>query len=494
MAAQEKGAGVMTAKATALSPRRLMLLTGLLVAAIGVLFFGKIEDEAESRRIETALRVENAASECGVAANVALMTGDPVSKSLRACAPGGRAAVYHLSSTGDVLAATGSVKSADFEPADAQGLALTERGSAVILLTSGKAVVAWRPLDNGEAALVAAPVEDIYARSPVSLFYLLVLSAVSVAIASLMAAFIRQSRAAALAAGAVDTLQATTASLAAGRAGVWSFDAKERTVSISRTFLEAAGLGGRDRSFTMREITALVHPDDLRGALAVITGDTSGVTEASVRIRQPAGGWTRAYLRTAGAATRFNRSGLAFDLSGSKSMSPSAAIAEARLKDAIESIPGSLRTLGRARKARRLEPPLRHRSSASRPKRSSRGSPPWNSPRWPAAAATSSRNFRAGRDDRRTERRSRAAERQLAAHIPPSDRRGRSCLHRVQRDRTRRRMRAQKKKERELEATVSDLQSLATRSFRDDAKIRSRKTPRRRCKPVKERVSREYEP
>lgn len=339
MTAQDKRAGVAAAKANVLSPRRLMLLTGLLVAAIAVLFFGKIEDEAETRRTETALRVENAAGECGTAVNVALMTGEPVRKALAACAPGGRSAVFHLSSAGDVLAAAGSVKTADLEPADVQGLSLGERGRTTLLLKSGKAVVAWRPLDNGETALVAAPAADIYTRSPVWIFYFLVLSAVSVAVASLMAAFIRQSRAAALAAGAVETLHATNAAMLAGRSGVWTFDGKERTLFLSRTFLEAISLGARDRTFTMRELTALVHPDDLRGALAIVTGDTSGVTETPVRLREPTGGWSRAYFRTASEATRFSRSGIAFELSGSKSLSPGAAIAEARLKDAIESIP-----------------------------------------------------------------------------------------------------------------------------------------------------------
>jgi two-component system cell cycle sensor histidine kinase PleC len=329
----------MTAKADALSPRRLMLLTGLLVLAIAVLFFGKIQEENDGRRVETALRVERAAAECGAEANIALMTGDPVKKALAACGPGGRSAVYHLSSAGDVLAAAGAARTTRFEPVDAQGLALQKRGAAIIPLKTGKAFVAWRPLDNGEATLVAAPVDDLYARSPAFLFYLLVLSAVAIAIASLMAAFIRQSRAAAVAAGAVDALQAINVALASGRAGTWSFDQKERAVAISKTFLEAVGLGSRDRLFTMREITALVHAEDLRAALAVITGETSGVTEAVIRLRQPAGGWTRTFFRTSSAATRFNRSGTAVDLSGSKSVAPGAAIAEARLKDAIESIP-----------------------------------------------------------------------------------------------------------------------------------------------------------
>jgi two-component system cell cycle sensor histidine kinase PleC len=339
MAAEEKAAGVLTASAQALSPRRLMLLTGILVTAIAVLFFSKIREENDARRTETALRVEAAAAECGSAANVALMTGDPVAKTLATCSPGGRAAAYHLSATGDVLAQTGAAKSLRLEPADARGLDLGKRGVAVIPLKTGKAVAAWRPLDNGEATLIAAPVDDIYARSPAWLFYILVLSAVSLGIASLMAAFIRQSRAAALAAGAVETLQAADAALAAGRSGTWIYNQKDRTVFISKSFLEAVGLGPRDRSFTMREISALVHAEDLRNALAVITGDTSGVTEAPIRLRQPAGGWTRTYFRTSPAATRFNRTGAAFDLTGSKSAGPSAAIAEARLKDAIESIP-----------------------------------------------------------------------------------------------------------------------------------------------------------
>lgn len=459
MAAQEQGPGVMTAKANALSPRRLMLLTGLLAAAIAVLFFGKIEDEAESRRVETALRVENAAGDCAVAANVALMTGDPVRKVLSACAPGGRGAVYHLSAAGDVLAMAGSIKAASLEPADAQGLALTERGATVIPLKSGRAIVSWVPLDNGEAALVAAPVNDIYARSPTWLFYLLVLCAVSVAMASLMAAFIRQSQAAALAAGAVDALQSTTMALAAGRSGVWSFDPKDRIVTFSRTFLEPIGLGGRDRAFTMREISALVHPEDLRGALAVITGDTSGVTEASARIRQPAGGWTRAYLRTAGAATRFSRSGLAIDLSGSKSMSPAAAIAEARLKDAIESIPEAFVLWdGHGRLAawnHRFASIFRIDAKALQPG---------------AAAADVIALAGAGGDIIAQYFAPDAAQNVQSVEVElPKDRwlqiarrrtgeGGLVCIASSATD-LKRRLRAQKKKERELEATVSDLQA-----------------------------------
>lgn len=459
MGAKDKGAGVLTARADALSPRRLMLLTGILVVAIAFLFFGKIQEENAARRTETALRVERAAIACSAGANVALMTGEPVRKSLEGCAPGGRAATYHLSAAGDVLAMAGSVKTAELEPADAQGLALGESGTAVVALKTGKAFLAWRPLDNGEAALVAAPVDDIYARSPVWLFYILVLSAVSIAIASLMAAFIRQSRAAALAAGAVDALQETTAALAAGRSGTWTFDAKERTVAISKTFLEAIGLGPRDRSFTMREITALVHAEDLRNALAVITGDTSGVSEAAVRLRQPAGGWTRAYFRTAGTATRFNRSGVAFDLSGSKTAAPTAAIAEARLKDAIESIPEAfLLWDGQGRLAainRRFASIFRIDPKAIRPGLSAAELIALA----PAGGDVIARYFA---PDSPLDEQSVEVELPKDRWLHISRRRtnegGLVCIASNATD-LKRRSRAQKKKERELEATVSDLKS-----------------------------------
>ena len=339
MGSQERQSGVAAATAGALSPRRLMLLTGLLVGAIAVLFFGKAQEEVSARRTETALRVNEAAAECASAANVALMTGEPVRRAISACRPQGAAVVYHLAESGEVIASAGKREEVRVEPADVQGLALGARGRIEAPLKTGRAVLAWRPLDNGESVMVAAPAHDMFGRTPPWLFYLLVLSSVAVAVASLMAAFIRQSRAAALAAGAVDALEQSAIAFAAGRAGWWRFDSGQRTVTIARSVLEAAGLGARDRTFTLREITAIVHPEDLRVALAIMAGDISGVTEGAVRLRLPQGGWSRVYFRTSADATRFNRSGAAFDLSGASAAAPAAAIAELRLKDAIESIP-----------------------------------------------------------------------------------------------------------------------------------------------------------
>ncbi|MEL7486794.1 MAG: ATP-binding protein, partial [Pseudomonadota bacterium] len=187
--------------------------------------------------------------------------------------------------------------------------------------------------------VAAAPAADFYQRTPVWFPYALLLTAIALVTGSLMLAFTRQSRAAAEAARAVSALRRATEAMAAGRSSTWRYDGRARAVALSQSFLEPLGLGSRDRIFSLQEISALVHPSDLRAALAIFTGDTSGVTEGVVRLREPGGAWSRAYLRTSLEATRTERVGVAIDLTGAKSISAGAAIAEARLKDAIESIP-----------------------------------------------------------------------------------------------------------------------------------------------------------
>ncbi|MEE2690743.1 MAG: histidine kinase dimerization/phospho-acceptor domain-containing protein [Pseudomonadota bacterium] len=337
--AREKEGDALKARVDALSPRRLVVLCGGFLVAVAALIVLQLREDVTARRVETELRVSQAASDCSAALNVAIMTGESGRAALAACHPGGRAAIFHLSQSGDILTAYGAGKAVDLDAATARALTLDRRGEGVLDLASGKAAASWRPLDNGEALLVAAPAGAMFAKTPLWVSYALILAAISLVTVSLLAAFIRQSRAAAEAAGAVVALRDFTAALAGGRCSPWRYDGKERTIQMSRTLLEPLGLGARDRLLTLREISALIHPDDLRTALAIITGDPSGVSEGPARLREPGGGWSRIYLRTAPDATRFERRGVAFDLSGAKGATPASMIAEARLKDAIESIP-----------------------------------------------------------------------------------------------------------------------------------------------------------
>ena len=336
----EDRASDLTARIEALSPRRLAFLTGAFIMALAVLLVIELNDKSTSRQVETELRLRQATSEGASAMNIAIMTGAPARDALRSAMPGGYSALYHLSPSGDVLTAVGRTDIVKIPAAALHALDLGARGETQLDLAGGKIAVSWRPLDNGETLLAAAPARDMFDRSRVWVIYAIILSAMTLVIVSLMAAFIRQSRAAGTAAHALSTLTDFNAALSGGRCSPWFFDGKDRTVVFTRAFLQPLGLGARDRHFTMREISALVHPEDLRNVVAILSGDPSGVSEGVIRLREPGGDWSQVYLRTSADATRFNRAGVAFDLAGANSaIGPGAVIAETRLRDAIESIP-----------------------------------------------------------------------------------------------------------------------------------------------------------
>ncbi|MEZ5915174.1 MAG: hypothetical protein R3C42_06065 [Parvularculaceae bacterium] len=139
----------MTARAEALS-RRLMLLTGLLVGAIAVLFSEKIREEWP-RRAGSRPRcfVERAANDCrgGQCRADDWRSGPQVARRLRAAR---RRAVFHVSPTGDILAAAGSAGGVDVEPADARTLDLARRGLSTIALKSGARLSPGRSLDTAK--------------------------------------------------------------------------------------------------------------------------------------------------------------------------------------------------------------------------------------------------------------------------------------------------------------------------------------------------------
>lgn len=329
----------LAARIDALSPRRLAALTGAFLLALAVLFIFELNEKAKLRETETQLRLAQAASDGAAALNISIMTGAPVRETMASVKPGGFTALYHLSPSGDILTAIGATDMIDIPAGTMRALDFDAYNEARLDLPGGPIAIAWRRLDNGDALLVAAPARDMFDRSRVWILFAIIFGAITLAIASLMAAFIRQSRAAATAAHALSTLTEFNAALSGGRCSPWFYDHKERMVHLTKSFLQPLGLSSRDRKFTMREISALVHPQDLRTALAVLSGEPSGVSEGVVRLREPGGGWARSYFRTSPEATRFHRAGIAFDLAGASTLAPGAAIAETRLKDAIESIP-----------------------------------------------------------------------------------------------------------------------------------------------------------
>ncbi|MEO1015306.1 MAG: histidine kinase dimerization/phospho-acceptor domain-containing protein [Pseudomonadota bacterium] len=319
------------------SPQRMMTLTALFVLALAAIFLSKAHEEATLRSTESALRIAQAADACAQTLDLAAMTGEDATSRIASCRPAATATAYLVSGGGDVLSLAASESALGLSGAVIANLDLRRRGDETVAY-DGKRRVSWRPLDRGGAILIVGPQSDLFRRASPYLTYLLLLGAISLVTISLMAAFLRQSRATARTAGALDALRLSNEAMKAGRASPWRFDPKLRAVSFSRSLLEPLGLGARDRAFTMREISALTHPEDLRAAIAIFSGDGAGAIDGIVRLRNPAGGWSRAYFRTSRDATRLKRSGIAMDLAGTDAVAPAAAIAQLRLKDAIESI------------------------------------------------------------------------------------------------------------------------------------------------------------
>lgn len=330
---------------TALSPSRLWLLTAGFLAALGALLFVEWRDGVAARRIETELRIDRAASDCAGKAGIVLLSSGDMRAAFAECHPGGRAAIYYLDAERAIRSVYGASKAVHIDGVDAKTLAAETSGGGRMTAASGRLYAAWRPLDDGGLVVVAGPADDLFGRTPEWIGYGLIFLAITLVVGALAAAVSRQSAIAADAARAVNALQDLRAALEAGRASAWRHDGATRTVSFSRTLLEPLGLGARDRVFALSEISALVHPDDLRTAIAILLGGPDGVSEGAVRLRNPAGGWSQIYLRAGAnqgdmrAKRETVRRGVAFDFSGEPALRPGRLLAEARLKDAIESLP-----------------------------------------------------------------------------------------------------------------------------------------------------------
>ena len=163
--------------------------------------------------------------------------------------------MFRLSAKHKVLASLGATQQLYLDRSIDKALPFETRGENTLELSAFKASVAWRTLDNGDVVMVAAPAEDFYQRTPIWFAYALILTAITLVMASLMAAFVRQSRAAVEAAGAIDALRRhPNRRCAPARASAWHYDDQKRMVVLSRSFLEPLGFGDRDRYFTLQEI------------------------------------------------------------------------------------------------------------------------------------------------------------------------------------------------------------------------------------------------
>ena len=130
-----------------------------------------------------------------------------------------------------------------------------------------------------------------------------------------------------------------------GRCGLWDWDLARGRIFWSHSMFAILGLDPRDDLLTFGEISALVHPEDVRLyqiATQVADGLTTSIDRA-FRVRHARGHWV--WLRVRCEIIRSNDTqglhliGIAVDITEQKNLMEQTLAADVRLRDAIETIP-----------------------------------------------------------------------------------------------------------------------------------------------------------
>ena len=334
------------------SPRLLIVLGAALFTVISLLMVARGLQDTQARRVETELVqnqiVVSAADQVNTLRDAALAQGTPVSdqqikRVLANTAVGSKTAIYDWAADKRSFVAGGAAAEYTLRPATLAGFTLSRPGVDIAEAGTladkrlGNLLLTWRPMDDGRLIVAVSPARDIYERPSVWLTYGLALFALAAIAASLLLAFIRQTQAVNRAGAALDQLDGKLASLAATGSGQWQLAGEGSDLSVVLPTGIMAGLGyePKDRRFSMREISALIYPKDARLALSVWSAEGSPAS-SQFRLKDAEGQWQ--WVLAAAQGGTYRSGGMM--LIGDKPVdNGDAAKAEARLKDAIESIP-----------------------------------------------------------------------------------------------------------------------------------------------------------
>jgi two-component system, cell cycle sensor histidine kinase PleC len=129
-----------------------------------------------------------------------------------------------------------------------------------------------------------------------------------------------------------------------GRCGLWDWDLGRGRIFWSHSMFDILGLDARDDLMTFGEISALVHPADIKlYELAVQLADSRrSAIDRAFRMRHASGDWVwlraRCELVQHPGAAGAHVIGIAVDITEQKHLEEATATANVRLRDAIESI------------------------------------------------------------------------------------------------------------------------------------------------------------
>ena len=238
---------------------------------------------------------------------------------------------------GDVLGRTRSFLS--FAPAS--------EDKEVTLLDGTAALVVLRPLKSplGQLAVVHS-LRDVLApwRSDTALTITLFATTLFVLLI-LGFAFHWQSKRARETDLIYDTVRSLIdTALNRGRCGLWDWDLPRGRIFWSRSMFELLGLEPKDEILTFGEVSALVHPDDVKlYELAAQLADSSATAiDREFRMRHTRGDWVwlraRCELVQQPGDPSLHLIGISVDITEQKRLVAKTEAADVRLRDAIETI------------------------------------------------------------------------------------------------------------------------------------------------------------
>src|SRR6266852_277759 len=129
-----------------------------------------------------------------------------------------------------------------------------------------------------------------------------------------------------------------------GRCGLWDWDLARGRIFWSYSMFDILGLEPRDDLLTFGEVSALVHPDDVKlyELAAQLAEATTSAIDRAFRMRHARGEWiwlrARCELVQQAGAVDAHLIGIAVDITEQKHLAETTATANLRLRDAIESI------------------------------------------------------------------------------------------------------------------------------------------------------------
>ncbi len=334
------------------SVRLSIVLGAVLFGALALLLATKAGQEANARRIETELTQASITTRTADILNAvrtrALLDGaeladSQIKKLLGDAAIGPNTAIYDIAADQRSYYGGGAVAEFLIRPSSlealnltAPGVALFDRG-AIASSSFGKVLATWRPMEDGRLIMTLSPAADIHDRVPVWMLYGLALVAICLIAGSMLLAFLRQSRAIRHAGLAIANMDDRLDEFAEAGCGIWSYDGVTKQLTLPASVMAHLGFDHAARSCTLREASAIIHPKDARQALSIWSGLQNHLSKGQFRMRNAGGGWQWVMARSLGTAGEAR--GLILPLGADAIDNDRISRIEARMKDAIESIP-----------------------------------------------------------------------------------------------------------------------------------------------------------